>query len=270
VGGDQPGGRDADAAGRWVLHLDGGLDEVDRHWAVLTAAGMVGAAEVDGRAGVYFLRRADDLGVPGTWEHVPDRDWQERWRDGLTPVHAGRWTVTPSWLATGAADELVLDPGQAFGTGHHETTQACLEALAAIALDGQTVLDVGTGSGVLAMAAAHAGAAVTAVDTDPLAVAAATANAARNGADVTVAHGSLDAVHGSTFDVVVANLDTATLVALAADLARAVAAGGTLVTSGVSNERRDEVRAALTGVGMEVTVEPGVEWTLVTARRRSP
>jgi ribosomal protein L11 methyltransferase len=257
--------------GHWVLHLDGDLDEVDRHWPVLTAAGMVGAAEVDGRAGVYFLRRIDDLiddlDVPGTWEHVPDRDWHERWRDGLTQVRAGRWTVTPSWLATGAADELVLDPGQAFGTGHHETTRACLDALAAVALDGRTVLDVGTGSGVLAIAAADAGATVTAVDTDPLAVAAATANAARNGVDVAVALGGVDAVRGRTFDLVVANLDTATVVAAAADLVRAVAPGGTLLASGVSNERRHEVEAALADVDMHVTVHPGIEWTLLSARR---
>ena len=86
-----------------MLPLDGPLDEVDRHWATLTAAGMIGAAEVDGRAGVYFPHRVDDLAVPGTWEHIPDRDWHEQWRDGLTPVRAGRWTVTPSWLATGVS-----------------------------------------------------------------------------------------------------------------------------------------------------------------------
>lgn len=251
--------------GHWVLYLDVPLDEANRHWSALTDAGMVGAAEVDGHAEIYFADRPDDLGLHGRWEHLAGRDWHERWRAGLTPVRAGRWTVTPSWLAGDVVGELVVDPGQAFGTGHHETTTACLEALDATALDGRSVLDVGTGTGVLAIAAALAGATVTAVDTDPLAVEAATANAARNGARITVGLGSTDRAAGRTFDVVVANLDSATLVALATDLRAAVAPAGTLIASGVSNERRDEVRAALEQAGLLVTATPGVEWTLLRA-----
>jgi len=254
-------------AGHWVLHLDADLDEVNRHWAELSAAGMVGAAEVGSRAAVYFTDRVEDLALTGRWEHLTDRDWHERWRAGLTPVRAGRWTVTPSWLASGTADELVIDPGQAFGTGHHETTTVCLEALDATPLDGRTLLDVGTGSGVLAIAAALAGATVTAMDTDPLAVEAATANADRNGARVTVVHGSLDVAAGRTFDVVVANLDSATLATLATGLRDVMAPDGTLIASGVGNERSDEVRAALEDVGLDVVATPGSEWTLVRAVR---
>lgn len=253
--------------GRWVLHLDADLDEVNRHWAELTAAGILGAAEVDGRATVYFADRVDGLALPGRWEHLADRDWHERWRAGLTPVRAGRWTATPSWLATGAADELVIDPGQAFGTGHHETTTACLEALDAIPLAGRTLLDVGTGSGVLAIAAALSGATVTAVDTDPLAVEAAIANADRNGVRMTVAYGSVDLVARS-FDVVVANLDSATLAALAVGLRDVMAPHATLIASGVVNERSDEARAALEDVELDVVATPGDEWTLLRAVRQ--
>lgn len=256
--------------GRWVLHLEGDLQTVDHHWAELQAAGMVGAAEVDGHVAVHFDQRADDLGLPGRWEHLEDRDWLERWRAGLTPVRAGRWTVAPTSLATGAADELVIDPGQAFGTGHHETTTSCLRALDAVALAGTTVLDVGTGTGVLAIAAALAGAEVVAVDTDPVAVAAARANAAHNGARVTVACGSLDHVAERTFDVAVANLDSTTLVALAPQLRDAIATTGTLIASGVSNERCDEVRVALEGAGLQVSATPGREWTLLRATWRAP
>lgn len=253
--------------GHWVLHLDADLDEVNRHWAALSAAGMVGAAEVDGRTAVYFTTRVEDLAVTGRWEHLADRDWHVCWRAALTPVRAGRWTVTPPWLATGAADELVIDPGQAFGTGHHETTTACLEELDAIPLAGRTLLDVGTGSGVLAIAAALSGATVTAVDIDPLAVEAATANADRNGARVSVTRGSVDLAAGRTFDVVVANLDSATLVALAAGLRDAMATGGTLIASGVGNERSAEIRTALEDVGLDVAATPGREWTLLRAVR---
>ena len=255
--------------GRWVLHLDADLDEVNRHWAELTAAGILGAAEVDGRATVYFADRVDGLALPGRWEHLADRDWHERWRDGLTPVRAGRWTVTPSWLATGAPDELVIDPGQAFGTGHHETTTACMEALDRIALPGRTLLDVGTGTGVLAVAAALAGATVTALDTDPLAVEAAAANAERNGAHVSVALGSIDVVAGRTFDVVAANLDSATLTTLAGPLRDVLSADGSLIASGVGNERAGEVRAALEAAGLDVVATPGNAWTLLWGTRAS-
>jgi ribosomal protein L11 methyltransferase len=255
--------------GHWLLHLDADLDEVNRHWAVLTAAGMTGAAEVGGRATVYFADRVDTLALSGRWEYLADRDWNARWRAGLTPVQAGRWTVTPSWLATGAPDELVIDPGQAFGTGHHETTSACLEALDGIPLRGLALLDVGTGTGVLAIAAALAGATVTAVDTDTLAVEAATANAARNGADVSVAHGSVDLVRGRIFDVVVANLDSAALAALARPLHDVLAPHGTLIAGGVGNERCDEVRVALEGAGLEVVATPGDAWTLLRGARAS-
>lgn len=256
--------------GHWVLHLEADLDEVNRHWAKLSDAGMVGAAEVDGRATVYFTERVEDPAVAGRWEHLATRDWHEHWRAGLTPVRAARWIVTPSWLATGAAGELVIDPGQAFGTGHHETTTACLEALDAVSLEGRTVLDVGTGSGVLAIAAALAGATVTAVDIDPLAVEAATANATRNGAQVTVAHGSVDMAAGCTFDVLVANLDSATLATLAPALSDVLASDGTVIASGVSNERSHEVRTAFEAVGLDVVATPGHEWTLLRAVRTGP
>lgn len=250
----------------WALHVDADLDEVNLHWGALEAAGMLAAAEVDGAAIIYFAQRPDDPPLDGRLEHIADRDWHERWREGLTPVRAGRWTVTPPWLATGGTDELRIAPGQAFGTGHHETTVGCLEALDALSLTGCTVLDVGAGTGVLAIAAARAGAEVTAVDIDPLATAAASDNARRNRVSVAVVTGTLDRVAGRTFDVVVANLDSGTLVAAAGGLARVVAPGGILVAGGVSNARSDEVAGTLTSAGLSVEVSTGREWSLLRAR----
>ena len=249
----------------WVLHVAESLDEVNRHWAALTAAGMIGAAEIDGRADVYFPRRVPDLALSGWWTQIEDRDWHEQWRAGLRPVAAGPWTITPSWLATGGDDEVVIDPGQAFGTGHHETTAQCLEALDALELEGRTLLDVGTGSGVLAIAAARRGATVLAVDTDPLAVDATQANALRNGAEIEIALGSVEHAADRRFDVVVANLDTDMLVRLAARVAAALAPGGVLVASGVSNERVDEATRALHSAELRVTSASGREWSLLRA-----
>jgi ribosomal protein L11 methyltransferase len=252
-----------------VLHVAADLDEVNRRWAVLTAAGMLGAAEVDGRTDVYFPRQVPDLGLTGEWEEIPDRDWHARWREGLTPVRAGSWTVTPSWHATGADAELVIDPGQAFGTGHHETTVSCLRALDDATLAGRRVLDLGTGTAVLAIAAARRGARVVAVDVDPLAVEAARDNAERNGVVVDVRLGGIATVKGERFAVVVANLDSATLIRLARELVAVLTADGEVIASGVGNPRAAAVADALRGVGLRVSVRTGNEWALLRARRNA-
>ena len=252
----------------WILHTAAGVDEVNHHLAALTAADMLGTVEVDGGTDVYVPQRVADLPIAGSWEHVADRDWHARWRERLTPVTAGRWVITPSWLASGADDELVIDPGQAFGTGHHETTAACLRALDDVTVDGRAVLDLGTGSGVLAIAAARRGAQpVVAVDTDPLAVAAARDNARRNRAPVDVRHGDVEVVTGERFDVVVANLDTATLTRLAPTARSLLADGGILIASGVANAHADTVADALRDAGLPAQVTVGDEWCVLRARR---
>jgi ribosomal protein L11 methyltransferase len=260
---------EASAGGRgstWVLHVAADLEDVNLHWADLRAAGTLGAAEVDGQTDVYFPMRVPDLGLTGEWEEIADQDWHARWRQALTPVRAGRWTVTPSWHATGADTELVIDPGQAFGTGHHETTVACLRALDDLPLAGLRVLDLGTGTALLAIAAARRGADAVAVDVDPLAVDAAQANAERNGVRLDVRLGSIEAVDGERFDIVVANLDSATLTRLAPGLAALLSADGHLIASGVGNQRAAQVIDALRGADLVVTAATGHEWTLLRAR----
>lgn len=248
-----------------MLEVPGDVDALAPHWPALVDAGLAGVVEHASHTELYFHARPRGLALDGRWRAVASRDWEARWRRGLAPVRVGRWTVTPPWLATGADGELVIHPGQAFGTGHHETTVACLSALDALALAGRTVLDVGTGTGVLAIAAAAAGARVVAVDIDPLAVAAAGDNAARNGVTIDVRRGSVAAVPGD-FDVVTANLDTATLTAVAAALAGALAPGGELIAAGVSNERAGEAGRALVDAGLRVRSTPGRAWTLLHAR----
>lgn len=268
----------------WALDVDADLETVDALLVgpgsrgllgdgdVLEDGDLLGISEEQGRATVWLARRRDDLPLSGRWREVPVDGWHERWRASVTPVRLGRFVVTPPWRATpgpgGAdqADEVVVEPAQAFGTGHHETTARCAAALESLDLAGRSVLDVGTGSGILAVIAVRLGASpVLGCDVDPVAVAAARQTAAVNGADVEVIEGSLDALGDLVADVVVANLDTATVVRLAPDLV--AHCRDRLVVSGVSNERSAEAVTALAAGGARnVVASPGREWALVTAQ----
>jgi ribosomal protein L11 methyltransferase len=237
--------------------------------AHLWSLGAVGVWHQPGRLVAWFTALPDPLRPAGaahptlptelTSEQVtvvdePDRDWQDEWKATIAPVHAGRITVVPSWLADDhlPADgelTLVLDPGRAFGSGHHATTALCLELLDELDLDGSRVADVGCGTGVLAIAAAARGARVTAVDIDPEAVEVTRENAARNRVEVAATTGSVGALD-TPADVVVANLVTDVVRALAAELVALTA--GTLVVSGITSERRTDALGALEAVGARV------------------
>jgi ribosomal protein L11 methyltransferase len=267
--------------GTWALRTGVDLDTVNVHLEVLEAAGLLGITEEDGRATVWLPERVEGLPVSGDWEAVEDADWHAEWQARLEPVEVSLLRIVPPWKvrrpgegsapgdspgegsAPGGVVDLVIEPAQAFGTGHHETTTGCLAALCELDLAGARVLDVGTGTGVLAIAAARLGAAaVVAVDTDPLAVRAATGNAAVNDVTIDVRHGSVEDVDGS-FDVVLANLDTATLSRLAPALVARLAHRGTLIASGVGVERRAEALTAFAAAGMPVWDRAGREWVVL-------
>lgn len=254
----------------WALRTGLTLDDFNVHLAALEAAGLLGAVEEDGVTSGYFPDRVDNLPVDGAWEEVADRDWNAEWRRGLEPVRVGNIVIAPPWHATGADSEIVIEPAQAFGTGHHETTTGCLAVLQEHALAGSRLLDLGTGTGVLAIAAARLGATVVAVDVDPVAVRAAADNARNNAVDISIREGSLAAAGDDPFDVIVGNLDTRTICGMAAELAARLAAGGLLVASGVSREREHEAVAALTAAGLSVEVRPGHDWIVILATPSAP
>jgi ribosomal protein L11 methyltransferase len=204
---------------------------------------------------------------------VPDEDWSETWKAGFHAFTVGPVFVRPSWSdAPRPADavELVLDPGMAFGTGTHPTTALCLAALAELvrARPGARVLDVGTGSGLLALAAVKLGASrVVASDNDLVALAVARENADRNGVSVELTGDPPSGIRGE-FDVVVANILANTLVALAPELAPRVAPGGTLLLSGILAGQEDEVRGAYLAQGLRRADDRSDgEWRLVSLRR---
>ncbi len=246
---------------------------------------MPGAAPPPGRAvlvgwfgeAAQAERAAAALG--GKVEAVADQDWGEAWKKGLGPISVGRVFVRPSWVSAAppeGAAEVVLDPGMAFGTGSHPTTSLCLSALSDLLAgrSGASVLDVGTGSGLLAIAARKLGAGrVRGNDNDPVAVEVARENAARNGVEVELSAEPLARIDGR-YDLVVANILANTLVELAPDVAAHLAPGGVAVVSGILGPQEDEVRAAYAAAGL--APDPGQdrrdgEWSLLAFRReRSP
>jgi ribosomal protein L11 methyltransferase len=185
---------------------------------------------------------------------VEDADWLEAWKASFTPIRVGAFLVRPTWSDASAegAITLALDPGMAFGTGLHPTTQQCLIALGEVGLAGARVLDVGTGSGILAIAAARLGAReVVAVDTDRLAVEAARENAVGNAVRVDVRLGSATDV-GGRFDILLANLVGPVLVQLAPHLRARLGTAGSLIAAGITAQAEPDVLAAFSVEGLSV------------------
>ena len=186
-------------------------------------------------------------GLPSACRHeverIADQDWVRASRDQFQPVHVSpRLWVVPSWHAAPdpAAINLGIDPGLAFGTGAHPTTRLCLQWLDANIRGGESVLDYGCGSGILAIAAVKLGAAsVTGVDIDAAALLAARHNAMQN--QVVASFENADQTISVVYDIVLANILANPLKLLAPLLMQATRAGGTIVLSGILDHQADEV-----------------------------
>jgi ribosomal protein L11 methyltransferase len=232
------------------------------------------ASEALGHLQAFGLRTIGELST----RVVRESDWAEAWKAHFPVLRVGRrLVIRPTWLRhEPQPDDVVLDldPGMAFGTGLHPTTRLCLAATESVAdrggLDGASVLDVGCGSGILAIAAAKLGAAdVLGVDTDPIAIEATIANAAANGLTdrIDARLGSLPTGDGPR-DVILANLIAGVLIDLAPVLYREVRVRGTLVASGIFVDREDDVRAAFRVVGLTVTTRVAEgDWVALEAVR---
>lgn len=212
------------------------------------------------------------------WRFVPDADWAEAWRAFYKVRRVGeRIVVRPVWEDyTPRPGEVVIDmdPGMAFGTGEHPTTMLCLEVLDELVTQGTRVADVGTGSGILAVAAAKLGAAeVDAVDIDPEAVQVAADNVRANGVEekVRLRVGDVSALAAfgpAPYDVIVMNIVTDVIIAALPTLTAHLGAGARLVLSGIIDSRLDDVETAVTEAGLRVLdVRRRAEWVLVVAGR---
>ncbi len=223
-------------------------EESGRRWPMSRLTALFPAATAVAAALAAAAEAMAQPLPPHDFADVPDQDWVRATQAQFGPIRIndGLWIV-PSWCAPPdpAAENLVLDPGLAFGTGSHPTTRLCLRWLTEALHRGESVLDYGCGSGILAIAAARLGAGtVVGTDIDPQAMVAASANAAANGVDARfLLPDALAAAALPPFDVVVANILANPLRLLAPALARRTAPGGRIVLSGVLAAQADEVAA---------------------------
>jgi len=208
---------------------------------------------------------------------IREQAWQESWKRHFHPLRIGRRIVIkPSWIAKspGRPGDIVieLDPGMAFGTGQHPTTALCLQALENEIKAGDRVLDLGTGTGILAIAAAKLGASrVLALDIDPQAVRAAQNNVAANGAFpiVEVAEGTLEShVPKHKWDVVVANISGEAIERRLPDLAGALAISGTFIASGFLEDSTSALSDLAVSCGLAVKETPADgDWRAIVAKK---
>ncbi len=214
-------------------------------------------------AGVKYTIAADG---------VEQEDWQNGWRKYYQPMEIGRrLAIVPSWQEYETDRvRLVLDPGLAFGTGSHETTSLCLEALDELVRGGERVLDIGTGSGILAIAALKLGAeSAEGVDIDPVAVRTAGENAARNGVaeKLTVLVGDLSDKASGKYQIVTANIVADAIKSLCTGVPALLAEGGVFIASGIIDDRRDEVVAAVRAAGFgKIDVREKRGWACLVCR----
>ncbi len=194
-----------------------------------------------------------------TFHHklIPDRDWNESWKKGFHPINVGtQFTILPSWESERAGRiNIIIDPAMAFGTGHHETTRSCLVLMEKYVghAGHESFLDIGTGTGILAIAAAKLGyRRVTAVDTDILALDATRLNIGLNHTQtVEVYEGSISNLN-ETYDFITANIISGVLVLIAPAIATHLKQAGFAVLSGILEEQVEEVIEAMTQAGFTI------------------
>lgn len=207
-------------------------------------------------------------------------DWEWGWKQYWKPFPVGRtFLIKPTWETVESAEGrriLEIDPASSFGTGTHDTTQLCIAALEDTIHGGESLLDMGTGSGILAIAAALLGADVQAVvDIDPHCLETAQANAAQNHVSIgrtlcgdVLRSPALAAQLGDGYQVITANIVADVIIGMAPLLYAKLAANGLLICSGILNERADEVQTALENQGFAIQKrENSPDWTAFTARK---
>ena len=221
-----------------------------------------------------FRERLDNSGIEYTLETsgVEQEDWQNAWKKYYHAMDIGsRLAIVPGWEQYETDRTVItMDPGMAFGTGTHETTSLCLETLDSLVKGGERVLDIGTGSGILAIAALKLGAAVAeGVDIDPMCVRTAGENARRNGVQdrFTVLVGDLSDKASGQYNIITANIVAAAILSLAPHVPALMAPGARFIASGIIDTRKVEVLTGLRAAGLEpVEVKEKRGWACIICK----
>ena len=232
------------------------------------------------------LRQDTALGpLPLSAKTLSETDWEESWKENYPPQEIGsRLVVLPYWLAdtcTAGRLPVILDPGLTFGTGAHASTQMVMEAMEELVQPGFRCLDLGSGSGILSIAALRLGAvSAIGVDIDPKAEDIARENAAYNGfsdpefsactGNVTGDRKLMARLQESRYDLVLVNIVADVIINLCPVLPQFLTDSSTLILSGILHSRLEDVKAALTAAGLEIlTVRAKEDWRCITAKRRT-
>ncbi len=241
---------DATVQGAWEDRGEVHLYWAEAQWNEERLSALRGAL-----AGLVGSSREQALSVT----LVPAQDWNEAWARSVKPLRIGRFVIRPSWepVRLGPSDlEIILDPKQAFGTGHHATTRMLLEWLQQDLRGGERIVDVGTGSAILAMAAVKLGAnSAIGIEIDPVAVDCAKEYVEQNGLldQIDIVCGTLVDLpqeKRQSIDLVLANLDRQTVLSLAEDLASVASAGARVLVSGILLEQESEIVERLSTLGL--------------------
>ena len=206
---------------------------------------------------------------------IDEEDWAESWKKSYKPFRLGKHIVIkPGWEAYSPdeGDKIIeIDPGMAFGTGTHETTGMCVELVEEYVKPGMSVIDIGTGTGILAITAAHMGAnPILATDIDHMAVKVASENIEINGFSdiIDTRCGDLLDVVDSKADVIIANIIADVIIMLTAPVKELINEGGVFICSGIARERKDEVISALDDAGYsDLDIRDKGEWTAIAAHK---
>ena len=220
---------------------------------------------------VAYFANPTELPLQGTWESADSTDYVAQYYDTLEPIYLQKLVVAPTHrdvTLKAGQKPLWLDPGMAFGSGHHETTRMALEALERLELLGKTVLDVGAGSGILAIAAALLGAVAQGVDNDPLTLSVAEANARLNGVTPSFKLGTLEGNPPAFSDVLVANLFAELHVLLAPLYAEHLKPAGRLIITGIMLAKTPSVTTAIEPHFEAINTVIDGEWALLSATRK--
>ncbi len=232
----------------------------------------------------HLTALAEQLNLPLSCAPLADTDWSESWKDNYPPVEVGSsLVVLPCWLQdaeTNGRRPVILDPGLTFGTGAHPSTQMVMEAMETLITPDFRCLDLGSGSGILSIAALRLGAkSAVGVDIDPKAEDIARENAAYNHfaapeftaltGNVTADKALMERLSREQYDLVLVNIVADVIIALAPVLPVFLTQSSTLICSGILDSRLEDVRAALEKAGLEITsVRSREDWRCVTARRK--